>query len=174
MMVRNSNLTPSPWIVVAAMICGGELLERNGEPFGGGLPCRVPISRRSWLKSAAAAGTCLLVLRDSRSARATCRIGGGCRPGGPCGAWRVVRRYNSTDQRESHSALDVNGPHQAAAYAKHPDVPKFRDFRQMLDEAEPQIDAVIVAAGPYQRHRGRGDAGRKARLLRETAGPRRG
>ena len=40
---------------------------------------------------------------------------------------------------------DVNDARAAAAFAKFPDVPKFRDFRRMLDEQGDRIDAVVVA-----------------------------
>jgi hypothetical protein len=40
---------------------------------------------------------------------------------------------------------DVNESKAVAAYREHPEVPKFQDFRQMLDKLRGQIDGVIVA-----------------------------
>lgn len=40
---------------------------------------------------------------------------------------------------------DVNERRSAAAFARFPDVPKFRDFRKMFDKLEKSIDAVVVA-----------------------------
>jgi len=40
---------------------------------------------------------------------------------------------------------DVNQSKAAYAYKAHPSVPKFEDFRQMLDKLGRQIDAVVVA-----------------------------
>ena len=104
------------------------------------------MNRRSWLQSAAAAGTCLLVLRDSRSARGYIqneRLGVALVGLAGRGEWFVetIPRIG-----ENVVALcDVNDQRASQAYAKNPDVPKFQDFRQMLDKADSQIDAVVVA-----------------------------
>jgi len=39
---------------------------------------------------------------------------------------------------------DVDEQHAARAYQRFPDVPKFVDFREMLDKMHKQIDAVVV------------------------------
>ncbi|MGB7325464.1 MAG: Gfo/Idh/MocA family oxidoreductase [Rubripirellula sp.] len=41
--------------------------------------------------------------------------------------------------------VDLQGKHVQPAIAAHPDVPKFTDFRRMLDEVGDQIDAVVVS-----------------------------
>ncbi len=49
-------------------------------------------------------------------------------------------------QTENIVALcDVDDRRAAATFARYPNVPKFRDFRQMLDKEGKNIDAVIVA-----------------------------
>jgi predicted dehydrogenase len=40
---------------------------------------------------------------------------------------------------------DVNEQRAAKSFAKLPDVPKYRDFRKLLDEKDKQIDAVVIA-----------------------------
>ncbi len=40
---------------------------------------------------------------------------------------------------------DVNEEKAAPSFKLFPDVPKYQDFRKMLDEMDKQIDAVIVS-----------------------------
>ena len=107
---------------------------------------RSRINRREWLRAAAVAGASLLVLRDSRSARgyfANEKLGVALVGLSGRGAWFVetVPRIG-----ENVVALcDVNQQRAAEAFQKFPDVPKFQDFRKMLDERGTQIDAVFVA-----------------------------
>ena len=41
---------------------------------------------------------------------------------------------------------DVDERRAAATYQKHPKVPKYRDYRRMLDKLDRQIDAVVISA----------------------------
>ncbi len=41
---------------------------------------------------------------------------------------------------------DVDDRRAAPTYQNRPDVPRFRDFRQMLDKLDAQIDAVVISA----------------------------
>lgn len=102
-------------------------------------------TRRGFLRAAAWGGAGWTVLANSRSARAyaanerlnVALIGVGGR-----GRWFV-------DQMPKLASVvamcDVNESKAAYAYKEHPAVPKFQDFRVMLDKAGPQIDAVVVA-----------------------------
>ena len=106
------------------------------------------MTRRSFLTrtAAGAAGGSLVILRAGLSARAyvaneklnVALIGVGGR-----GSWFV-----ETIPKIGENVVamcDVNEQRAAKSFAKLPDVPKFRDFRKLLDEKDREIDAVIVA-----------------------------
>jgi len=105
------------------------------------------ITRRAFLRRSAAggAGVSLLLLPGGRAARTyaandklnVALIGVGGR-----GKWFV----DQIPKLETVAAMcDVNESKATAAYRAHPDVPKFHDFREMLDKMGKQIDAVVVA-----------------------------
>jgi len=106
------------------------------------------MSRRRFCQRVAinGAGASLLVLTNSRSARsylANETLGVALVGVSGRGSWFV-----DTIPRIGENVVamcDVNDHRAADAYAKLPDVPKYRDFRKMLDDKEKQIDAVIVA-----------------------------
>jgi hypothetical protein len=102
-------------------------------------------TRRDFLRRAASGGAGLLILADSRSARGApaqdklnvALIGVGGR-----GGWFV----STMPQLANVVALcDVNQRRAAKAYERFPDLPKFEDFRRMLDKMGAQIDAAVVA-----------------------------
>jgi len=102
-------------------------------------------TRRGFLRDAALGGAGLVILSSSRSARAYAAneklnvavIGAG---GG--GKWYV----DQMSKLENLVALcDVNESRAQAAFKERPGVPKFQDFREMLDKLDTQIDAVTVA-----------------------------
>ncbi len=103
-------------------------------------------SRRDFLRRAALGGAGLVILSNSRSARAYAaneKLGVALVGLSGRGQWFVetVPRIG-----ENVVALcDVNQKRAAEAFAKFPDVPKFQDFRKMLAERGKQIDAVFVA-----------------------------
>ena len=104
-----------------------------------------PSTRRDFLHHAAVGGAGLLVLANSRSARAyaaneqanVALIGVGGR-----GRWFV----DEIPKLANVVAMcDVNESKAAYAYKAYPDLPKFQDYRDMLDKMSRQIDAVVVA-----------------------------
>jgi hypothetical protein len=105
------------------------------------------MDRRTFLKAATGAGAGVILLRDARSARGApahaklhiALVGLGGR-----GAWFVNTIPNLG--QNVVALCDVNDQKAAEAYQKFPDVPKFKDFRKMLDAMEGRIDAVVVAA----------------------------
>ncbi|MHB0961148.1 MAG: Gfo/Idh/MocA family protein [Pirellulaceae bacterium] len=104
------------------------------------------IHRRDWLRTTAAAGASLIVLRDSRSARgyfANEKLGVALVGLSGRGAWFVetIPRIGE----DVVALCDVNQKRSAEAFQRFPTVPKFRDFRTMLDERGEQIDALFVA-----------------------------
>lgn len=102
-------------------------------------------TRRVFLRDAALGGVGLTLLTNSRSARAyaanerlnVALIGVGGR-----GRWFVDEMPKLANVV---AMCDVNESKAAYAYKAHPEVPKFEDFRVMLDKRGPQIDAVVVA-----------------------------
>jgi len=101
------------------------------------------LNRRQFLAGAAAGW---LVLRGGASARgypANEKLGIAIVGCGIRGRWFVSKIPNM----ENVVALcDVNGTYAAKTFALLPKVPKFHDYRKMLDELDRQIDGVIVAA----------------------------
>jgi len=102
------------------------------------------MTRRDFIRSAAL-GAGVLVLANSRSSRTYAAneklnmalIGVGGR-----GKWFV----DEIPKMENVVAMcDVNESKAAYAYKAFPDLPKFHDFREMLDKMGKQIDAVVVA-----------------------------
>lgn len=103
-------------------------------------------SRREFLRVGIGGGLGFIVLRDPKSARAYAengKLGIALIGAGGRGEWFV----DTIPKMERIVALsDVNEERAAGSYRKLPDVPKFRDYRKMLDELDRSIDAVIIAA----------------------------
>ncbi len=101
------------------------------------------ISRRSFLVSSLAAGAfpflpgCALFGRDK--VRLAC-VGIGQQ------AWNDIWQFESTGlcQIAALCDTDLDGPQCVEALKSYPDVPRFRDFRKMLDAMAGKIDAVAV------------------------------
>jgi hypothetical protein len=102
------------------------------------------VTRRGFLKGTAAGGFGLLILGNSKlafgySANEKLNIaaigcgGKGHSDIGGCASQNIV------------ALCDVDDRRAAGAFKDYPDVPKFRDFRVMLDKMHKQIDAVIVS-----------------------------
>ena len=129
------------------------------------------ITRRCVLKGLAQSAAGVLILNNAASARTYAAneklnialIGVGGR-----GKWYVDV---IPKQANVVAFCDVNESKAVAAYREHPEVPKFHDFREMLDKLHKQIDGVDRRhAGPYPRHRrSDGDEGRQTCLRREIA-----
>jgi hypothetical protein len=103
------------------------------------------MSRRRFLQGVAAGGAGLLILGNSRSvwsAEANSKLSiahVGC--GG-----RGQELIDSFSQTSNIVAMcDVNQTKAGIKYRQFPDVPKFEDFRVMLDKMDKQIDAVVIA-----------------------------
>jgi hypothetical protein len=102
-------------------------------------------SRRSFLRRAATSAAGVVLLKNALSARAyaandklnLAHIGCGGRGteliGSFCNLGTIV------------AMCDVNKSKAQRMFEKFPDVPKFEDFRKMLDEKAKEIDAVVVA-----------------------------
>ncbi|NQT88182.1 Gfo/Idh/MocA family oxidoreductase [bacterium] len=103
-------------------------------------------SRREFLRRSAAGGAGLALLANSLSARAyganeklnVALIGVG-------GRGRSF--VNSMPKRENVVAMcDCNDQRSQPAYRAYPKLPKFHDFRVMIDKMQKEIDAVVIAA----------------------------
>jgi len=101
-------------------------------------------TRRQFLESAAAAG-CALTLPSSAIGRS-----GGSRTGkinvavvgvGGMGGYAV----GEAAKENLVAFCDVDDARAARHYEKHPEVPRFRDFRVMLDKLGKDIDAVAIS-----------------------------
>ena len=62
-----------------------------------------------------------------------------------CGSDRFVPIYGPGANQNIVALCDVDDDRAAQMYEEFPDVPKYKDFRVMLDEMGNEIDAVIVA-----------------------------
>jgi len=101
------------------------------------------LTRRSFLATSLAAGAfpflpgCATFGRDK--VRLAC-VGIGQQ------AWNDIVQFEKTGLCEIAALCDtdLDGPQCAAALKRHPDVPRFRDFRKMLDAMSGRIDAVAV------------------------------
>jgi len=102
-------------------------------------------SRRRFLKASVALGAAVAVVpaRSLRAFAANERLGVALVGVSGRGQWFVetIPRIG-----ENVVALcDVNDARAQQAFARFPDVPKFRDFRKMLDQQGDGIDAVVIA-----------------------------
>ena len=102
------------------------------------------ISRRSFIRAALAAGAypCIAGFRAFQpgdKVRLAC-VGIGQQ------AWNDIREFEKTKLVEIAALCDtdLDGGQCAEALKRYPDVPRFRDFRKMLDAMEGKIDAVAV------------------------------
>jgi hypothetical protein len=103
-------------------------------------------NRRGFLRSATLPTAGWLILGHGRSARsyeANEKLNVAVVGIGKRGRYhvRVVPRIN----QNLVALCDANHENAADVFKKHPDVPKYRDFRKMLDERDRQIDALVIA-----------------------------
>jgi predicted dehydrogenase len=102
------------------------------------------LTRRDWLKAAAASGAGIVILSNSRSARSyqanekldVAIIGAG---------GRGRSNLDAVAGENIVALCDVNEQKAADAFAKYPEAKKFRDYRKLFDELDRQIDAVVVS-----------------------------
>ena len=106
-------------------------------------------SRRRFLKIAimpVASWTILGSARSARSYHANEKLNVAVVGIGKRGRWHVsvVPRLD----QNLVALCDANHEATADVFAKYPAVPKYRDFRKMLDEMDRQIDALVIATPP--------------------------
>ena len=102
-------------------------------------------SRRSFMKAALAAGAfpyigaCTTAKCPDGKVRLAC-VGIGQQ------AWNDIREFEKTGivQIAALCDTDLDGKQCVAALKQYPNVPRFRDFRKMLDAMDGKIDAVAV------------------------------
>lgn len=110
------------------------------------------ISRRSFVKSALVAGAFPYASRCFSFVGAKVRsFGQGDKVRLACvgigqQAWNDIREFEKTGLAEITALCDtdLNGPQCRNALKKYPNLPRFTDFRKMLDAMEGKIDAVAV------------------------------
>ena len=101
------------------------------------------ISRRSFVKAALAAGAFPYIGCKSAFGRDKVRLA--CVGIGQQ-AWNDIREFQKTGFCEIAALCDtdLDGPQCVEAQKTYPNVPRFRDFRKMLDAMDGRIDAVAV------------------------------
>jgi hypothetical protein len=103
------------------------------------------LTRRSFMRHAALGSACITLLKNSSSAftyAANDKIGTAHIGVGGRGRELLLTFQNMTNLV---AFADVNDAKATEMYRRFPDVPKFKDFRVMLDKLGRQIDAVAVA-----------------------------
>jgi len=108
------------------------------------------ISRRGFLKSAAAASAGLLVL-PSRAFGAGERINIAFVGAGGKG-WHAIKSLRQNRQINMAAFVDVDQDRASQAYKEHPNVPRFTDFRAMLDKLKDGVDAIIISTPDHTHH----------------------
>jgi len=107
---------------------------------------KTALNRRSFLRKSATAGAGLLILGNSRLAFAyeansklnIAGIGVGGQGRGSLDAFHGMGN-------NLVALCDVDAVRAGDIYQKHPQAKRYQDFRQMFDQMEKQIDAVLVA-----------------------------
>lgn len=110
------------------------------------------ISRRQFLRGTAVGGVGLVILRNPSSAwsfQANESVGVALVGVAGRGSWFVS--ILDRPSLRPVAMCDVDNKRAAEAFGKYPDVPKFDDFRAMLDKAGRDIDGVIVSTPEFSR-----------------------
>ncbi|UCD49350.1 MAG: Gfo/Idh/MocA family oxidoreductase [Phycisphaerales bacterium] len=104
---------------------------------------RQHVTRRTFLHDMAVAGSGLVILSNSGSVRGTPANSklniAGIGVGG-----RGAANVNGVADQNLVALCDIDWKHAGATAEKFPHAKRYRDFRQMLDEVEDKIDAVVV------------------------------
>lgn len=103
------------------------------------------MERRSFLRAAAFGGAGLIILRNAASAQGTkansklnlAHVG--------CGGRGRELLGGFSRQENSVALCDVNESRAAQTFKNFPNLPRFQDFREMIDKMGKEIDAVVVA-----------------------------
>jgi len=105
-------------------------------------------SRRSFLQKSAALGMGTLVIPHFLKASANGKVNIAVIGAGGRG-WRNFTSFLNKEHPELSENIvafcDVCDTRAAAAYEAFPEVPRFKDFRKMLDKMHKDIDAVIIS-----------------------------
>ncbi|HPC93738.1 MAG TPA: Gfo/Idh/MocA family oxidoreductase [Sedimentisphaerales bacterium] len=101
------------------------------------------LTRRTFLRNAAWAGSGLVILSDSRLVRGTVANSklniAGIGIGG-----RGAANVEGVASENIVALCDVDEAHAAKTFEQHPGAKRYKDFRKMLDEMHNQIDAVVI------------------------------
>ena len=113
------------------------LLKSNSREFA--------VSRRSFIASALAAGAFPAIAKSSAKVLGDGKVRLAC-IGIGCQAWNDICEFQRTGLVEIAALCDTDlqGKQCQAALKKYPNVPRFTDFRIMLDAMTGKIDAVAV------------------------------
>ena len=101
------------------------------------------MTRRTFLRGAALAGSGLVILSNSRLVRGT-QANSRLNIAAIGIAGRGGDDVNGVASENIVALCDVHESHAAGTFAKFPSAKKYKDFRKMLDEIHGQIDAVVV------------------------------
>lgn len=108
---------------------------------------KTPVSRRSFLRTAGLASAATVALpsilksQPAGTPSPNNRLNVACFGVGGRGAAAV----NGVKGENFVAFCDVDDERAAKTYASYPDVPRFRDYRQLLDKHAKQIDAVTIS-----------------------------
>jgi len=112
------------------------------------------VSRRRFLRRAGTGAAGVVILGGGLSARsfaANNSVGVGLVGVSGRGAWFMSLLGRKGYGMRPAALCDVNSKRAAEAFAAFPDVPKFADFRTMLDKQGKDIDGVIAATPEFSR-----------------------
>jgi len=101
------------------------------------------VTRRTFLRGAALAGSGLVVLSNARLVRGT-QANSKLNIAAIGIAGRGGDDVNGVASENLVALCDVDQKHAAGTFEKFPSAQKFKDFRRMLDKIHGQIDAVVV------------------------------
>src|SRR5687768_16660873 len=102
------------------------------------------VSRRTFLKTASVASAAVAfphVMRSQQGASPNNKLNVACIGVGG----RGVAAVGAMKDENIVAFCDVDDARAAATFTKHPEVPRFRDYRKLLDEVGNKIDAVTVS-----------------------------
>lgn len=102
---------------------------------------KTPISRRKFLGNTAVATTGLLIVPNLISCNTNSKVNIAVIGSGG----RGIQNWTPMENETIVAFCDVDDRMMGKANELYPDVPRFKDFRQMFDKMHKQIDAVIVS-----------------------------